>query len=94
MTEQKRAKKEKVIFDRDTHGDELRRLIKDASDQKTIQEAYGEKIKEIKQAAMKNLGVSSEVWNTLFKMYHKQTRDQVEAANEEAIDLYDRMFQE
>ena len=48
MTEQK---KEKVVFDENVHGNTLAQLIKEASDQKTIQEAYGDKIKEIKQRA-------------------------------------------
>lgn len=84
--------KEKVEFDEAVHGEELARMIRDASDQKTIQEAYGEKIKEIKQRAKEELGVDGKMWTTIFNMYHKQTRERFEAEKDEAVELYDRVF--
>lgn len=84
--------KEKVEFDEAVHGEELATLIKEASDQKTIQEAYGDKIKEIKQRAKDELGVDGKMWTTVFNMYHKQTRERFEAEKDEAVELYDRLF--
>lgn len=84
--------KEKVEFDESVHGEELAKLIKEASDQKTIQEAYGDKIKEIKQRAKEELGVDGKMWTLVFNMYHKQTRERFEAEKDEAVELYDRMF--
>ena len=84
--------KEKVEFDEAVHGEELATLIKEASDQKTIQEAYGDKIKEIKKRAKEELGVDGKMWGILFKLYHQQQREQFEEERDEAVELYDRVF--
>lgn len=88
MTEQQ----DKVVFDENTHGNTLAQLIKEASDQKTIQEAYGDKIKEIKKRAKEELGVDGKMWGILFKLYHQQQREQFEEERDEAVELYDRVF--
>lgn len=89
MTEQKA---DKVVFDEAVHGNTLAQLIKEASDQKTIQEAYGDKIKEIKKRAKEELGVDGKMWGILFKLYHQQQREQFEEERDEAVELYDRVF--
>lgn len=83
---------DKVVFDESTHGQTLAQLIKEASDQKTIQEAYGDKIKEIKKRAKEELGVDGKMWGILFKLYHQQQREQFEEERDEAVELYDRVF--
>lgn len=83
---------DKVVFDENTHGNTLAQLIKEASDQKTIQEAYGDKIKEIKKRAKEELGVDGKMWGILFKLYHQQQREQFEEERDEAVELYDRVF--
>lgn len=83
----------KVEFDSAIHGDRLAALIRDASDQKTIQEAYGDKIKEIKKVAKDELGVDSKMWTNLFNMYHKSTRERFETERDEAVELYDELFE-
>lgn len=83
---------DKVVFDEAVHGNTLAQLIKEASDQKTIQEAYGDKIKEIKQRAKEELGVDGKMWGILFKLYHQQQRETFEAERDEAVELYDRVF--
>lgn len=88
----KAEKKTKVEFDEAVHGNTLAQLIKEASDQKTIQEAYGDKIKDIKQRAKEELGVDGKMWTTLFNMYHKQSREKFEEERDEAVELYDRVF--
>jgi len=88
MTEQQ----DKVVFDESVHGQTLAQLIKEASDQKTIQEAYGDKIKEIKKRAKEELGVDGKMWGILFKLYHQQQREQFEEERDEAVELYDRVF--
>lgn len=88
MTEQQ----DKVVFDESVHGNTLAQLIKEASDQKTIQEAYGDKIKEIKKRAKEELGVDGKMWGILFKLYHQQQREQFEEERDEAVELYDRVF--
>lgn len=83
---------DKVVFNESTHGQTLAQLIKEASDQKTIQEAYGDKIKEIKKRAKEELGVDGKMWGILFKLYHQQQREQFEEERDEAVELYDRVF--
>ena len=83
---------DKVVFDESVHGQTLAQLIKEASDQKTIQEAYGDKIKEIKKRAKEELGVDGKMWGILFKLYHQQQREQFEEERDEAVKLYDRVF--
>lgn len=83
---------DKVVFDESVHGQTLAQLIKEASDQKTIQEAYGDKIKEIKKRAKEELGVDGKMWGILFKLYHQQQREQFEEERDEAVELYDRVF--
>lgn len=83
---------DKVVFNESTHGNTLAQLIKEASDQKTIQEAYGDKIKEIKKRAKEELGVDGKMWGILFKLYHQQQREQFEEERDEAVELYDRVF--
>ena len=84
----------KVEFCVDTHGERLAELIKDASDQKTIQEAYGDKIAEIKKVAKEELGVDGKMWTTVFGMYHKQTRERFETEKDEMVEVYDTIFPE
>lgn len=82
----------KVEFDEAVHGEELARMIKDASDQKTIMESYGDKIKDIRNEAKEKLGVDGKKWNQVFRLYHSRTRERFEAEKDEALELYDTLF--
>lgn len=87
-----KEKKEKKIFNADTDSAELATMIKEASNVKTMMEAEGDKLKDIKDRAKAELGVESSMFNSLLKIYHKQERDQFESQSEEVVDTYDRIF--
>ncbi|QQK88189.1 double-stranded DNA binding protein [Providencia phage PSTRCR_127] len=84
--------KDKVEFDEAVHGEDLARMIKDASDQKTIMESYADKIKDIRNEAKEKLGVDGKKWNQVFRLYHSRTRERFEAEKDEALELYDSLF--
>lgn len=87
-----KEKKVKVEFDEAVHGEDLGKLIKDASNQKVIIEGYNGTINELKQKAKEELGVDGKLWNKVFNLYHKRTRERFESENTEVIDLYDSIF--
>lgn len=86
------AKKEAVEFNQDVHGEELAKLIKEASDNKLKISGYNELIKDIRTRAKEELGVDGKMFNRLLALYHKDARDQFEAENEEVVELYDTVF--
>ncbi|AIA64811.1 transcriptional regulator [Cronobacter phage S13] len=87
-----KPKKEKKVFNADTDSAALADMIKEASNVKTMMEAEGDKLKDIKDRAKSELGVESSMFNSLLKIYHKQERDAFESQSEEVVDTYDRIF--
>lgn len=88
------AKKEKVKveFDESIHGDKLKSLIKDVSDNMIIIDGYKEKIKESRDAAKEELGVEAKMFNQLVKIYYKDAREVFEEQNDEILECYDSIF--
>ncbi|QOI66458.1 double-stranded DNA binding protein [Erwinia phage FBB1] len=88
------AKKEKVAveFNEAVHGEQLKRLIKDASDNLLQAESYRLKVKETRESAKEELGVDGKVFNKLVALYHKDTRDTFETESEEIVEIYDSIF--
>lgn len=88
----KKMKKEKKEFNSDVDGADLQKMIKEASDIKTIMDAEGDKIKDIRVRAKDELGVEPKMFNALLKIHHKQEREQFESTSEEIVETYDRIF--
>lgn len=91
MKEQKK-KKEKVEFNPAVHGERLQEIITEASNLRTIQESYAEKVKEQRNIAITECGVDGKLFNQLFRIYHKQEREQFEDAADEVTSVYDQTF--
>ncbi|ARW57671.1 dsDNA binding protein [Kosakonia phage Kc304] len=92
MKEVKEKKEKKVEFDEAVHGADLAKMVKEASDIRLKMEAYGDQIKEIKTRAKKELGVDGKLFNQVFALHHKGTRDRFESEKEEVVELYDSIF--
>lgn len=88
------AKKEKVAveFDEATHGEDLKKLIKEASDHLLQAESFRTKMKDARDTAKIELGVDGKVFNQLLKIYHKDTREVFESEKDEIVELYDSIF--
>jgi len=86
------AKKEQVQFDASIHAEELQRLIKEASNEKTLIESHNEKIKELRTEAKDNCGVDPKMFNDLLKIYHKQERERFEDDKDQVVEAYDTIF--
>lgn len=87
-----KVKKQAVEFNASIHGEMLNHLIRQASDHKAIAESATEAIGELKRQAKDELGVDSKMFGNLFKMYHKDQREEFEDQNEEVIAVYDSVF--
>ena len=87
-----KEKKVKVEFCPDTHGAELAKLIKAASDTKLKMEAYADEIKDLKDKAKTELGVDGKMFNTQLGLCHKGTRERFEDEKTEVVELYDAVF--
>lgn len=85
--------KVKIEFNQEEHGNTLAQLIKSASDTKLKMEAYGDEIKDIKDRAKTELGVDGKMFNQLFSLYHKGTRERFEDEKTEVVELYDTIFE-
>jgi uncharacterized protein (UPF0335 family) len=85
-------KKVKVEFNQDEHGSTLAQYIKNASDVKIKIEAYNDEIKDIKDRAKEELGVDGKMFNQVFSLYHKGTRERFEDEKTEVVELYDTIF--
>ncbi|ASD52115.1 transcriptional regulator [Pseudomonas phage PspYZU05] len=86
------AKREKVEFNADVHGEELARIIKDCSDNKLKAEGYMTLVSEAKSRAKEELGVSTKQFNMLLSMYHSDTRERFENEKDELVEIYDTVF--
>lgn len=86
------AKKSKVEFNVQVHGEQLHDFIKQASDHKAIAEGATDAIKEIRTRAREELGVEPKDFNDMFKLYHKDQREEFENKSEEIIEMYDAIF--
>lgn len=86
------AKKETVAFDASIHAEELNRLIKAASNEKTLIESHNEKIKELRTEAKESCGVDTKMFNDLLRIYHKQERERFEDDKDQVVDAYDIIF--
>lgn len=84
--------KETVEFDEAVHGETLRKLIKEASDNKLKSEGYLDLIKDIKTRAKKEIGVDGKMFNQLLSLYHKGTRERFESEKDEVVETYDSVF--
>lgn len=84
--------KNAVEFDEAIHGEELAKLIKEASDTKLKISGYNLAIKDIRDRAKEELGVEGKKFNKLLALYHKGTRDEFETETEETVELYDSVF--
>lgn len=89
---EKKEKKVKVEFDEAIHGADLKKLIEEASDEKTMIEARQDQIKAIRTRAKDELGVDGKLFNKLFNIYHKGTRERFAADSEEVVEAYDAIF--
>lgn len=85
-------KKVKVEFVESVHGDDLAKCVKEASDLKLKMEAYADQIKDIKVRAKDELGVDGKLFNQVFTLHHKGTRDRFKTEKEEVVELYDSIF--
>lgn len=88
----KKSKKVKVEFCPDTHGEELAKLVKSASDAKLKAEGYMGEVAELRTKAKDELGVTTKNFNQLFALYHKGTRERFEDEKTEVVELYDAVF--
>lgn len=88
----KKEKKQKVEFNPSIHAERLQELIKEASNHKTLMESYAEKIAELKSLAKAECGVETKLFNQLFRLHHKQEREQFEDAADEVTSAYDQIF--
>ena len=86
------SNKEKIEFDSATHGDDLKKLIEEASDNLLTIESYQTLIKDIRDRAKDELGVDSKLFNKILKLRHKEIREQFENENDEVLSLYDELF--
>lgn len=87
-----KEQKVKVEFDKETHGNTLAGYIKSASDAKLKMEGYADEIKDLKDKAKTELGVDGKMFNQLFSLYHKGTRERFEDEKTEVVELYDSVF--
>ncbi|AUE23148.1 transcriptional regulator [Citrobacter phage CF1 ERZ-2017] len=87
-----KEKKVAVEFDEAIHGEELRKKIKDASDNMLKISGYKVLIADLRNSAKDDLGVEGKVFNQLLAMYHKDTRDQFEEEKDKVVELYDSVF--
>lgn len=92
MENTEKKKKEKVEFNPSVHGERLEQLITEASNLKTMQESYAEKIKEQRSIAITECGVEPKLFNQLLRIYHKQEREQFEDSADEVTSAYDQIF--
>lgn len=88
------AKKEKIAveFDETVHGEELKKLIKEASDHLLQAESFRIKMADARDTAKVDLGVDGKMFNQLLKIYHKDTREVFESEKDEVVELYDSIF--
>lgn len=86
------AKKEAVEFDAAVHGEELKKLIVEAADNKLKISGFQTLIKDIRDRAKDELGVDGKMFNRQLNLYFKANRDEFEAETEEAVELYDSIF--
>lgn len=86
--------KEKVEFDPVAYAEEIKDLIKEASDQRTLIEHHSENIKDIKKRAKEEYGMPTKTFNQMFAIYHNQTRERFENEKDEVLDAYDQVFAE
>lgn len=87
-----KEKKVKIEFNPAEHGGTLAQLVKAASDVKLKIEAYNDEIKDLKTRAKDELGVDSKMFNIQLGLYHKGTRERFEDEKNEAVELYDSLF--
>lgn len=92
MQQEDKKKKVKVEFNPSVHGERLQEIITEASNLKTMQESYAEKIKEQRNIAVTECGVDGKLFNQLFRIYHKQEREQFEDSADEVTSAYDQIF--
>lgn len=88
------AKTEKVAveFDEALHGDQLKKLIKDASDNLCQAESFKTLVKDARDSAKADLGVDSKMFNKLLSLYHKDTREVFESESDAVVEIYDSIF--
>lgn len=86
--------KEKIAveFDETVHADDLKKLIKEASDHLLQAESFRTKMKDARDTAKVELGVDGKLFNQLLKIYHKDAREVYEAEKDEVVELYDSIF--
>lgn len=83
---------DKPEFNISADATKLKELVRQASELQTKIEGLRDEIKAAKDTAKDELGVEPKKFGQLFKMYHKRSRDEVEAETEEVVDLYDKVF--
>lgn len=83
--------KEKPIFNIHSSKKQLEQLIKTCYEHHTKIDIEREGIKAAKTTA-KEMGVDPKKFVTILNMYIKQNRDEVEQEKDEAIDLFDELF--
>ena len=88
----KKTEKLKVEFDEAVHGNTLRELVEEASDELLLIEAKRDIITDIKSRAKSELGVDTKLFNSLLRLHHKKIRETFQNENDEVIEVYDAVF--
>lgn len=84
--------KVKVEFNPSIHGDQLEHCIRQCSDHKAIIEGANEAIREIRKAAIEELGIEGKLFNQMLTIYHKDQREKFESDSDDVLETYDAIF--
>lgn len=86
-----RTKKERVEFNPETSGEDLKKMLEEAVQIKSKIQLYADSIKDIRNRAKDELGLKPKQFNALLRLMFNQSKDEFEAETEELIDLYEQI---
>lgn len=86
-----RTKKEKVEFNVAEHGEQLKTMIEESVTIKTKIQLYQDSIKDIRDRAKEELGLSPKQFNALLKLSFNQNKEDVQAEFDELLNLYEQI---
>lgn len=84
--------KSKVEFNPALHKEKLYNVVKEASNAKLQIESFNTVIKDQREFARDELGVSPQLFNQLLRIYHNDQRDKFEETSQDVLDVYDSVF--
>ena len=84
-------KKEKVEFNVQTHGEDLKKSLGEAVTIMTKISLYRDSIKDIRDRCKEEMGLEPKKFNALLRLLYNQSKDEFEADTEELIELYDQV---